>query len=320
MLLQRRGLIIHPQEFRRECIEEWKRAKLNVLGLHPVGGRKADESLEDAVRRHADPEFRACLVELRESGIEVEYEAHALRWLLPRSMFNIHPNWFRENSEGERTADFHMCVSNRDAIAYIENRAEMLARMLYTGAHRYYFWPDDVHGTICNCESCRQLTPSDQALLITNAILRGVRRFDSLARVAFLAYQDTLEIPQNVKPEEGVFLEFAPIWRDHHSPIADASCSKNQNEIRGLKQLIDFFGAEHAQVLDYWMDNSLFSNWTKPPQRFTLDEKVLESDAAYYQSLGFKSITCFGCYLGDDYRELYGEPPINRYGEILYNA
>ena len=50
---------------------------------------------------------------------------------------------------------------------------------------------------------------------------------------------------------------------------------------------------------------------------FALDEAVMQEDVKAYRSMGFESITSFGCYLGADYRELWGEPPVKRYGEIL---
>lgn len=43
----------------------------------------------------------------------------------------------------------------------------------------------------------------------------------------------------------------------------------------------------------------------------------MQSDVQAYREMGFESITSFGCFLGADYRELWGEPPVKRYGEIL---
>jgi hypothetical protein len=44
---------------------------------------------------------------------------------------------------------------------------------------------------------------------------------------------------------------------------------------------------------------------------------VLRADAAYYADLGFESVTSFGCFLGEEYRLLHGEPPVQAYGDIL---
>lgn len=210
-----------------------------------------------------------------------------------------------------------MCLANPDALDYLSYRAQMLATQLWTGSHRWYFWPDDVSGYSCHCSHCQKLSASDQALKITNAIAKGIRKFDPEGQTAFLAYQDTTAVPTTVEPEEGVFLEFAPIWRDHERPIADFTCEKNAHEIRNISELISFFGTKNSQVLEYWMDNSLFSNWTKPPKYLELKQDVMKKDVEYYNDLGFEYATSFGCYLGADYRELHGTPPVLQYGKIL---
>ncbi len=229
-MVTHRGLIIHLEEFEEHLLYTFAQAGLNVLGFHPVGGHKAHESLEAAVVRHAMPTWQQHIAAAKALGIEIAYEAHALRWLLPASLFPLAPDWFRMDASGQRVPDFHMCVSNPDAIRYLETRAEHLARMLDTGSHQYCLWADDVSSTRCQCPQCANLSASDQVLLIANAIQRGVRRFDPQGRVPYLAYQDTLEVPTQVEPEAGIFLEFAPIWRDHHRPLNDPDCAKNVRE------------------------------------------------------------------------------------------
>lgn len=313
----RRGLLVHPEEFDEELIRQMCQAGLNVLGLHPAGGKLAHESLETAIRLHAVPAIQARIDMARDRNISVEYEAHALRWLVPRSLFCMVPDWFRMNERGCRIPDFHLCVSNPEALMYLETRSEALARQLWTGAHRWSFWPDDVQGVGCCCSECRKLSLSDQALILANAVQRGIRRADPMGCTGFLAYQDTLDTPKKIRPEDGVFLEFAPIRRDHHRPLSDEGCEQNAREIRSVRQLLSFFGRQGAQAVDYWMDNSMFSHWQKPPQPFHLDIEVLKRDAEFYDSLGFESVTSFGCYLGQDYRERYGKPPIGDFGACL---
>lgn len=169
----------------------------------------------------------------------------------------------------------------------------------------------------CHCPDCRQLSPSDQQLRTVNAMLTGLRRYNRSAKLCYIAYHDAMDVPRKVQPLDGVFLEYAPIKRDFHRPINDMDSPENVSEARSLRELVAFFGAQDARVLDYWMDNSLYSNWTKPPRLFTLDEEVMKRDTAFYASLGFECVTSFGCYLGPDYRRLYGRPPILRYGEVL---
>lgn len=317
MKLNRRGIIVHPEDLTLGWIDRMAGARLNTLGLHPVGGQRAHESLQCAIDNHITPESRRLRAIAADRGINVEYEAHVMAWLLPRHLFDRRKDWFRMNDRGERVADFNFCVSNPDALDYVSERTALLASLLDTGALKHYYWADDVCGYNCNCPECRKLTPSDQQMKMVNAMLRGLKTWNKRAKLCYLAYHDALDVPRNVEPLDGVFLEYAPIRRDHHRPINDPTCEKNAVEVKPLRDLVSYFGVKDARILDYWMDNSLFSGWTKPPKPFTLDAEVMKADVDFYSSLGFTEITSFGCYLGPDYDELYGEASLAEYGEIL---
>ena len=116
---RRYGAIIHPDELNMRWLERAHAAGINVLGLHPVGGVHADESLRAMIEDEFLPERRALYARARELGMDIEYEMHALSYLLPRRMFDVHPDWFRMNEQGARVADFNFCPSNRDALEYI---------------------------------------------------------------------------------------------------------------------------------------------------------------------------------------------------------
>ena len=259
-MVQRRGILVHPEELDEIWLDDIRRAGINVLGLHPVGGANADQSLADAIERHRTTEFQALLEKARGMGIQVEYEAHALRYLLPSTLFSEHPDWFRMDETGERKTDFNMCASNEEALEYLSERAAELTQTLDTGSNRHFWWADDVKNRICQCPACKGLTPSDQLMRITNAI------------------HDTMRPPEKVMPDEGIFLEYAPIQRDSHRPISDAECEENVRETEGLQELIAFFGKENSQVLEYWVDNSRFSGWKKSPKYMELDEAVMRQD------------------------------------------
>lgn len=312
-----RGILVHPEELTLQWLDEMQQAGLDTLGLHPVGGRQAHESLQRAIDLHTLPESRQLRAAASARGITMEYEAHVMRWLLPRHLFERFPDWFRMDTHGQRVDDFNLCASNPDALAYVAERTALLASLLDTGTAQYFYWPDDVSGCKCHCPDCRSLSASDQQLAMLNAMLTGLRRYRRDATLCYIAYSDAMDVPRRVEPADGIFLEYAPIRRDPHRPIFDTDCPKNVQESRTLRDLLQFFGTKHSRVLEYWMDNSLYSNWTKPPKPFTLDEAVMQQDVDFYVRLGFETITSFGCYLGPDYRQLYGVPPLQRYGELL---
>lgn len=314
-MLKRRGVVIDPEEFD----DVWERriydAGINVLGLHPnPKGRPAAQVIESFLTE----QNRAAIERLERSGISVEWEMHTLSWLLPRQLFDRHPDWFRMNEKGERTPDFNLCTSSEGALETVSAAAAELAKLFRPKSNRYYFWLDDVAQSGCRCPECSRLSCADQALKAYNAIARGIRRVNPEAKQCYLAYHDTNAVPRQVQPEEGIFLEYAPMVRDFDKCIADASSEKNSRESRQLAGLLDFFGREGAQVLDYWLDNSLFSGWKKPPKPFRLYRDTLKMDIRYYRELGFESITTFACYLGKEYTDLYPEPEdIIEYGRVL---
>lgn len=315
-----RGILVHPEELTLEWLDWMADAGLNTLGLHPVGGRRAHESLERAIREHALPARQRLFQEANARGIAVNYEGHALGWLLPTQLFEQVPEWFRMDEHGRRVQDFNLCASSGDALRYVADRTAMLARLLETGSDEYSWWLDDVTGCACHCPACRELSPSDQQLRVVNAMLTGLQRVHRGARLCYLAYHDAMAAPTRVLPLEGVYLEYAPMRRDFARPIGDPACEKNAAETAELPGLLALFGTGHAKVLEYWMDNSMYSNWTKPPKPFHLNEEVMRSDVAYYAAQGFTSLTSFGCYLGPDYRALHGRPPVSEYGAILVRA
>ncbi|MDO4739432.1 MAG: DUF4838 domain-containing protein [Eubacteriales bacterium] len=312
-----KGLIVHPEDLTIETIDRMAAAGLNTLGLHPVGGKDAANTLEQAVRWHSSAEGSALLRHAMKKGLNVEYEAHAMGWLLQRELFAEHPQWFRMNEQGERTPDVNLCPSNEEALEYVAGRTAHLARLLETNSHRYFFWMDDVKGGGCRCPKCRALSPSDQQLQVVNAMLRGLKSVHADATLAYIAYLDTLNAPAVVQPEEGVFLEYAPFTRDPDAPMNDSANEKNAAEAAPLPALIEFFGKTGAQVLEYWMDNSMYSGWKRPPKAFSLRESVMRADVPFYRALGFEAITSFGCFLGPDYEELHGRAPIEEYARIL---
>ena len=302
-----RGILIHPDEFSTAWIERLLRSNLRRFGLHPVGGTKADRSMEEFIRTQHS--FTDGIARLERHGITVEHEMHVLRWMLPEAMFSQHPDWFRMNEKGERVSDFNLCVSNADALEFIRTRAAEAALLLPAKSHRYHFWTDDVRHAQCFCPDCRRLTASDQAMAITNAIAEGLRRSDPLARECYLAYYQTLFVPRKIEPVDGVYLEFAPMGRDYHMALDDPASAKNADMIRALPDLFACFGERDSLALDYWLDNSMYSRHVKPPKEFRWNRAVTERDLDFYEKRHFCAATTFACFLGDDYEAEYGAFP-----------
>ncbi len=310
------GIIIHDTDIG----EYWKAlfldSGLDTLGLHPAGGVDAHLSLDAFLKSLSDSSAQTFIHELRSRDISVNLECHALSWLLTRELFGRHPHWFRQDETGKRTPDFNMCPSCEDALEYLSERTRFLASLIPWNGKYFHLWIDDVASAPCMCEKCVRLSPSDQAMIIYNAMLKGLKAYRCDARLAYLAYHGTLDTP-TVTPDEGIFLEFAPIRRCFEHPINHVSCQKNAAEIASLDSLLAFFGKTDAKVLEYWMDNSLFSGWKKPYVKLPFNREILQKDVSFYRSKGFEHITSFGCFLGEEYSQQYGIPPVKEYGTTL---
>ena len=303
-------LLIHPEELDLCWIEQLCQAGVTTLGLHPVGGKHADVSLRGMLGLFEEPAFQALLRKAEDRGLQITCEMHAMRYLLPEDTLRKHPQWMRVNRAGNRTTESNFCCSNPDALALAAENAARLYRRLPGRPRRVAFWLDDAKDAFCHCEKCACLSPSDQQMIILNAMLAGIRSVRRDAVLAYLAYYETLPAPEQTQPQEGIYLEYAPYLRSMDRPIfdeANAACN------RSLPGLLQFFGTKDATVLDYWYDNSWFSNYQKPPRELRVDNAVVRADMAYYRSLGFENISCFACYLGQDYRALYGLPDLSAF-------
>ncbi len=299
------SLLIHTDELSKKWIDRMSNNNITTLGIHPCGGGNAHLTLADLIEHLESDEYRSLLDYAAAKGLRIEFEMHSMRYLLPESMFSAHAEWFRMNYEGVRCSDLNCCASNIEALDYISENAAQLAKKLYRGTNRYYFWLDDAKDSFCHCPECRKLSASDQQIKILNHILRRIKKDNPNAELSYLAYFDTIKPPVQIIPEDGIFLEYAPYERDFHAPI------EYNKQTEFLNALLNFFGSKGAKVLDYWYDNSLFSGYKKPPKLFCPDKSVIAADTAYYRSLGFEEISCFACFLGEDYEALYGEPDIS---------
>ena len=103
---------------------------------------------------------------------------------------------------------------------------------------------------------------------------------------------------------------FRPAFR---SPATWVLTSLLINVRAMAKELLAFFGKKDAKALDYWLDNSLYSKWEKPPRKLYARADVVAEDLAFYEELGFERITTFACFLGEDYEALYGAPDLGGY-------
>jgi hypothetical protein len=273
------------------------------------------------------PKGQDFLRECKEFGLEVEHELHAMNDLLPRELFKEDPSMFRMNKEGKRVADFNLCVHSEKALETVCENAVRFAKILKPTTGRYFFWIDDGR-PMCHCSQCIQYSDSEQALILENRMLKALRAIDPRATLAHLAYLNTMTPPAKVKPEPGVFLEFAPIQRSWDNPLRNGNVKSERLDnvppithgriLELLDENLKVFGRENAQVLEYWLDVSLFSNWQKPAKKLPWNKEVFLNDIDVYAQRGIKNITTFAVYIDDEYLKNYQDVSfVNEYGAGL---
>ena len=121
-----------------------------------------------------------------------------------------------------------------------------------------------------------------------------------------------------VKPEPGVFLEYAPIKRRYDTPYEKQSEPGQPDALSALDANLRVFPADTAQVLEYWLDVSRFSQWKRPAVKLPWRRDVVEADVATYAARGIRHVTSFAVYVDADYRRKHGEPTfIAEYGAAL---
>lgn len=307
-----RGVVLTPEDF---SLADWpdraKRAGLTTIGLHHQNSPRA--VVEWAASDAGSRVLEAC----GRLGLEVEYELHAMKELLPRDLFAKEPALFRLDADGRRNPDSNCCPHSTRALEIIAENAVAIAAKLRPTTGRYFYWGDDGLPW-CACPECRDLSPSEQALLVENRILRALKAVDPRATLAHLAYHDTLPPPRKVAPEPGVFLEYAPIHRSYDEPYDRQADPSRRDGLPMLDANLEVFPAATARVLEYWLDVSLFSRWKRPAVKLPWRPDVLAADLATYAARGIRHVSSFAVYVDADYARMYGDPAfLAEYGAAL---
>ena len=182
--------------------------------------------------------------------------------------------------------DANGCPSSEGALEEVYKNALQLGRSYAPTNHRYYFWLDD-GGDICYCPLCKDKSASDQALMFENKIIQALKELDPDAELAHLAYNNTTDAPKVVTPAEDIFLEFAPFHRTWLHPLSATWAEGNDGwthakYLKALQENLKVFPKETAQVLEYWMDDSLFSGWNSSNlKKVPWDEEIFLDDCTF---------------------------------------
>ena len=76
---------------------------------------------------------------------------------------------------------------------------------------------------------------------------------------------------------------------------------RNCGIMQYLEDNLKVFPAEDAVILEYWLDVSLFSRWTKPAVQLPWKREVFEADVDTYAGYGIRNVTSFAVYMDSTY-------------------
>jgi hypothetical protein len=297
-----RGIVLVPEDL---SLSDWperaKQARLTTIALHHGVWPR------EVVRLVESDRGQQFLEKCRRLGLNVEYELHAMKELLPRELFAKDKTLFRMADNGERVADCNLCVHSPQALDIVAGHALGIGAKLRPTTGRYFFWGDDGQPW-CRCDKCRDLSDTEQSILLENHLLKALRQQDPMAQLAHLAYANTIHPPQHVQPLPGVFLEYAPIRRSYDVPYAHQTRAQDKDGLPVLDANLKVFPSGTAQVLEYWLDVSRFSGWKRPGVLLPWHKEVFLSDVETYRSRGIGHVTTFAAWIDVDYVKRHGEP------------
>ncbi len=141
----------------------------------------------------------------------------------------------------------NICMSNPEArrkvAGYVADYAVAHTNVDYT-----HVWLADACNNHCECEECRKMRPADWYMMMMNELDEELTARNSDARIAFIAYVDTMWGPEHVKiknPKRFALL-FAPIARKYLTSL-DVASGKGEtmpyirNQLRMPKTIEDCY-------------------------------------------------------------------------------
>ncbi|MSR64743.1 MAG: DUF4838 domain-containing protein [Verrucomicrobiae bacterium] len=220
--------------------------------------------------------------ELKRRGIRLEAGGHILDEFLPLDLFAEKPDLFRVK-DGQRREDGNYCTSNPETLKIVAENAVKFIRELPT-AEVFHFWAEDVEGgSWCECDACKEVSPSEQLMRAVNAVADAVAQERPGATVDFILYHDTLEFPDNLQPRPNVFAFYCPRERCYAHGIGDNSCAHNAwyaSRLAAARK--DFQG--RISVFEYYCD---FILWRCLGIAIP---STIHADLPWYKSMGVDDI------------------------------
>lgn len=197
-----------------------------------------------AVRNKVNGNF-AKLDEKRGGKITYYPFVHSFDQLIPRELYNSHPEYF-PLIDGKRVDGYaQRCLSNPDVVKLAIKRVKEWIRQ-HPDAKIISVSQNDT-GKWCQCPDCRALdesegTPAASIINFVNKIAEAIEKEYPDKYIDTLAYQYSRRPPRSLKPRENVIVRLCTIECCFSHPIESCDSRENQEfekDIIGWSKLTD---------------------------------------------------------------------------------
>jgi len=194
----------------------------------------------------------------------------------------------------------NFCMSNPRArakvAAYITDYAQK-----HPNADYIHVWLADAHNNHCECDACRQKTPSDWYMVLMNDIDAALSAKNLAARIVFIAYVDTSWAPlvEKIQNPDRFTLMLAPISRSYTSTLPDGCVNAKtipfQHNKNTMPKTLNDYLAYFADWKKTWDGTSLcyeYHFWQHQhydPSGMALAKRIYE-DVGVYQGVGIDGL------------------------------
>lgn len=176
----------------------------------------------------------------------------------------------------------NLCYSNPEVLDHLA-----IEITKYATAHKnidfLHIWLADEHNNFCECNDCRELSPTDHYINLLNKIDEYLTKADLPVKLVFLLYHELLWAPvtKNLHNKERFLLMFAPISR---------TFEKSYDQCGSLLPIPDFKYNQITLPTSLEENMAFLKQWQK---LFTGDSFVYDYHLgrAHYGDLGYVSIS-----------------------------
>lgn len=188
--------------------------------------------------------------------------AHSLDELVPRTLYDEHPEYF-PLIDGQRTGGYvQRCLTNPDVLRISVERVRQWIKE-HPEANVISVSQNDT-GDFCECDKCKAIddaegTHAGSLLKFVNAIAEAIEPEYPNVRIDTLAYQDTRKPPKTIRARQNVIIRLCSYECCFAHPLATCDSADDRSfrgDIAGWQQI--------APTLYIWDYTTNFTNYQQP--------------------------------------------------------